>query len=279
MHYIALISKLNYLIACISSHLFQLCMLFNKISLKITKRITHKVILLIKTDVDEPHRARTNKLRQRMDMNDKVKSKLKYIPLNQQRKTLKPMFIQTDSIRILPPNLGDVYDLTNISKTIGGTNAILPKFKPISDEQILRISEILKDMPIKTSTNRYEIQYTTEPYYSTNTERVGRFRKGKGIKDNFVEDSTVEEVTSKIISTTKGIERNDEKKCPQGGTCEFFFYCWMVGGLLEGSCGSVLKGCCHRVAKAGILGVQDSNNIDYDTSLSYGPVINDQSKS
>lgn len=76
----------------------------------------------------------------------------------------------------------------------------------------------------------------------------------------------------------ESLDRREETNCSQGGTCEFFFYCWMVGGLLDGTCGGVLKGCCHRVAKSGVLGVQDSNSIDYE-SPSYGPVINDQSKS
>ncbi|CAK1593265.1 unnamed protein product [Parnassius mnemosyne] len=83
-------------------------------------------------------------------------------------------------------------------------------------------------------------------------------------------------ITERVQET---LERQDDKKCFQGGTCEFFMYCWMVGGLLDGSCGGLLKGCCHRNSKAGILGVQDSNSIDYapNEGLSYGPVINDES--
>lgn len=141
------------------------------------------------------------------------------------------MFVQMDGLRLkrndfLFPN---------------STPTELPAFKPISDEQILKINQILKDMP---------------------RGRTGRLIKGQG---------------SKFDST---LDRKEESSCSQGGTCEFFFYCWMVGGLLDGSCGSLLKGCCHRVAKAGILGVQDSNSIELpNEGLSYGPVINDESKS
>ncbi|XP_063835843.1 uncharacterized protein LOC135084999 isoform X2 [Ostrinia nubilalis] len=151
------------------------------------------------------------------------------------QRTLKPMFIQTS--RMAKRN--DLFP--------NATATVLPKFKPISDEQMARISQILKEMPRK--------------------------RHGRLI------DSTAQTKQALTQKIEVKEDRNDEKKCPQGGTCEFFFYCWMVGGLLEGSCGGLLKGCCHRVAKAGILGVQDSNTIDYTPieQTSYGPVINDQS--
>ncbi|XP_049882650.1 plasma kallikrein [Pectinophora gossypiella] len=150
----------------------------------------------------------------------------------------KPMFIQTDGIK--NGNLKRIdYYFPNVTSTV------LPKFKPISDEQMLRMSQILKDMPrLSKPTHMPSLMPST--------------RKGRLL-----------EVPSK----------DRQEGCPQGGTCEFFFYCWMVGGLLEGSCGGLLKGCCHRVAKAGILGVQDSNSIEYsgNEGLSYGPVINDES--
>lgn len=159
------------------------------------------------------------------------------------------MFIQTEGIR-LPKKRIDYFNYPNT--TIVTT--VLPKFRPIS-EQMTRISEILKDFPsTKQSTNR--------------------IRKGR-LLDNVPDASRIEVVTEQVTE-----DRQDEKKCAQGGTCEFFFYCWMVGGLLEGSCGGLLKGCCHRVAKAGLLGVHDSNSIEYSPNegLSYGPVINDESK-
>ncbi|XP_048002308.1 transmembrane protease serine 7 isoform X2 [Leguminivora glycinivorella] len=143
----------------------------------------------------------------------------------------KPMFVQTEIKRPYKRNY------------ISNSTEILPEFKPITDEQMARMRDILKDISTKTV-----------PVTST-------IRKGRILTDS--------------IEPQKE-DRQDEKNCSQGGTCEFFFYCWMVGGLLEGSCGGLLKGCCHRVAKAGILGVQDSNSIEF-SGESYGPVINDES--
>lgn len=161
------------------------------------------------------------------------------------------MFIQTEVKR---PYLKRI-DNTTIEETM------LPKFKPITDEQMMRMRDILKEMP---STKIVPVQ-------STNM----KVRKGRVLTDSVTEQSKNVIITEKPLKE----DRQDEKKCSQGGTCEFFFYCWMVGGLLDGSCGGLLKGCCHRVAKAGILGVQDSNSIDYSgEGLSYGPVINDESK-
>ncbi|XP_061726527.1 proclotting enzyme isoform X1 [Cydia pomonella] len=147
----------------------------------------------------------------------------------------KPMFVQTEIKR---PYVKRNY--------ISNATDALPKFKPITDEQMSRMRDILKDISTKPV-----------PVYSS-------IRKGRILS---TEPSKVEPQKE---------DRQDEKNCSQGGTCEFFFYCWMVGGLLEGSCGGLLKGCCHRVAKAGILGVQDSNSIEF-SGESYGPVINDES--
>lgn len=196
-----------------------------------------------------------------MDLKNYQIHSTKYIPLKKPFE--KPMFIQTDSAKILPPLRK--YEYTNVSKDIGGQRAVLPKFKPISDDQIIKISEIINQLPIK-STNNYT------PVRSTKNKG----RRGRILNDNSLEESKV--ATAPDILKA---DRQDEKKCPQGGTCENFIYCWMVGGLLEGTCGGLLKGCCHRVAKAGILGVQDSNAIDFQSTndLNFGPVINDLSKS
>lgn len=134
--------------------------------------------------------------------------------------------------------------------------SVLPEFKPISDAQIKKINEIIRELK---STNKVQ-------FPSTNEKRKGR------LLDNVPEASFTE--------NSKNDETQFDNNCSQGGTCEFFFYCWMVGGLLEGSCGGLLKSCCHRVAKAGLLGVQDSNSIEYSASEghSFGPVINDESK-
>ncbi|KAJ2938194.1 hypothetical protein O0L34_g18533 [Tuta absoluta] len=150
------------------------------------------------------------------------------------------------------------------------TSTVLPKFKPISDEQMTRMKEILRDLPKIPKPDSIK-PHTTKPYVLKASTRKGRLIEAT----KFPTASKAEAVREKTKE-----DRQSEKGCPQGGTCEFFFYCWMVGGLLDGTCGSLLKGCCHRVAKAGILGVQDSNSIEYNGNegLNYGPVINDESK-
>ncbi|XP_040169408.1 uncharacterized protein LOC120903833 isoform X1 [Anopheles arabiensis] len=65
----------------------------------------------------------------------------------------------------------------------------------------------------------------------------------------------------------------------EGGTCEFFLLCWMSGGLLQGTCGGMLKGCCHRTAKSANIGIDASTAVDLTNvpALEYGPVQNDPS--
>lgn len=68
----------------------------------------------------------------------------------------------------------------------------------------------------------------------------------------------------------------------EGGSCEFFLLCWMSSGLLQGSCGGFMRGCCHRTAKSANLGTSDiSNTVDLTNlpSKDYGPVVNDPSES
>lgn len=79
-------------------------------------------------------------------------------------------------------------------------------------------------------------------------------------------------------------DANDrELQCQhEGGTCEFFLICWMSRGLLQGSCGGLLRGCCHRTAKSANLATSDLTNSVIDlTDLpvkNYGPVKNDGSE-
>lgn len=68
----------------------------------------------------------------------------------------------------------------------------------------------------------------------------------------------------------------------EGGQCEFFVLCWMSSGLLQGSCGGFMRGCCHRTAKSANLGTSDlSNTVDLTNipNKDYGPVSNDPSES
>ncbi len=37
----------------------------------------------------------------------------------------------------------------------------------------------------------------------------------------------------------------DQHQCSTG-SCEFFLSCWLIGGIIEGSCGSFLYACCQR---------------------------------
>ncbi|CAH2238008.1 jg10332 [Pararge aegeria aegeria] len=187
-------------------------------------------------DAYDPHRAR-NEIKSNGHNINKYHYKLK-----------KPMFIQTE-----------VFIKRNAYEYPNATHeSVLPEFKPITDAQMKKINEIIKEL----SANKRN---------STNGKRKGR------VLDIVQVAETPEIEPTKIYDNDK----NDvDSNCSQGGTCEFFFYCWMVGGLLDGSCGSLLKGCCHRLAKAGLLGVQDSNSIEYtpNEGISYGPVINDESK-
>lgn len=211
----------------------------------------------------------------------------------------------------------------NISQKV----KVLPKFKPITDEQIMRVNEILRDLPIRNGRRGRMINYDTQSKHPNSDKFNGIKSNLKSnvnfatINDNLaadIDNDDIDEsnmnlptsdvnsanfaaidsdlVASDSNSASFGVKANTVLKgnmlkfkpelkrrdgyCPQGGTCEFFFYCWMVGGLLDGTCGGLLKGCCHRVAKAGVLGVHDSNSIEYspNEAPSYGPVINDESK-
>lgn len=87
-----------------------------------------------------------------------------------------------------------------------------------------------------------------------------------------------------LLSTNTGDTdvENRELQCQhEGGTCEFFLICWMSRGLLQGSCGGLLRGCCHRTAKSANLGTGDvSNTIDLTDlpNKDYGPIQNDASE-
>lgn len=64
----------------------------------------------------------------------------------------------------------------------------------------------------------------------------------------------------------------------EGGSCDFFLVCWMSNGLLQGSCGGILRGCCHRTAKSANLGANDIIDLTDLPNKDYGPVRNDASE-
>lgn len=74
-----------------------------------------------------------------------------------------------------------------------------------------------------------------------------------------------------------GVDR--ELQCQHaGGSCEFFLTCWMSNGLLQGTCGGILRGCCHRTAKSTNLGLNDVVDLTDLPKKDYGPVVNDPSE-
>lgn len=80
---------------------------------------------------------------------------------------------------------------------------------------------------------------------------------------------------------TFGRTPRTEMECQhEGGTCEFFVLCWMTGGLLQGTCNSLLHGCCHRTAKSSNLGPEAGKTFDLTDlpNTDFGPVNNDPSE-
>eukprot|EP00096_Caligus_rogercresseyi_P006964 TRINITY_DN240_c0_g1_i14.p1 TRINITY_DN240_c0_g1~~TRINITY_DN240_c0_g1_i14.p1 ORF type:complete len:441 (-),score=97.98 TRINITY_DN240_c0_g1_i14:933-2255(-) len=67
----------------------------------------------------------------------------------------------------------------------------------------------------------------------------------------------------------------DQHKCGTG-SCEFFLFCWLTGGLIEGGCGGFLFACCQRPSA---VGTQQIIETDKNTrpELEYGPVQNEAS--
>ena len=42
----------------------------------------------------------------------------------------------------------------------------------------------------------------------------------------------------------------DQSQCATG-SCEFFLFCWLGGGVVEGGCGGFLQSCCNRPNQVG----------------------------
>lgn len=60
----------------------------------------------------------------------------------------------------------------------------------------------------------------------------------------------------------------DQNKCSEG-TCEFFLFCWLKGGYMEGGCGGFLFACCQRQRSINSGSSRGEN-------INYGPVVNDE---
>ncbi|EDW01789.1 uncharacterized protein LOC6559422 isoform X1 [Drosophila grimshawi] len=97
-------------------------------------------------------------------------------------------------------------------------------------------------------------------------------------------DSASEATSSPQSASTfkEKVDITTDMECQhRGGTCEFFLGCWLSGGLIQGTCNGLLRGCCHRTAKSANLRSSDymGNTVDL-TDLpikNYGPVNNEPS--
>ncbi|KAH8297410.1 hypothetical protein KR044_011420 [Drosophila immigrans] len=97
-------------------------------------------------------------------------------------------------------------------------------------------------------------------------------------------DSAAEATSSPQSASTfkEKVDISTDMECQhRGGTCEFFLGCWLSGGLIQGTCNGLLRGCCHRTAKSANLRSSDlvGNTVDL-TDLpqkNFGPVNNEPS--
>ncbi|KAH8371252.1 hypothetical protein KR093_006737, partial [Drosophila rubida] len=97
-------------------------------------------------------------------------------------------------------------------------------------------------------------------------------------------DSAAEATSSPQSASTfkEKVDITTDMECQhRGGTCEFFLGCWLSGGLIQGTCNGLLRGCCHRTAKSANLRSSDyvGNTVDL-TDLpqkNFGPVNNEPS--
>lgn len=61
------------------------------------------------------------------------------------------------------------------------------------------------------------------------------------------------------------------------GKCEFFLFCWLSGGLIDGGCGGFLFACCSYPNQRGQRGHESYREGGGDLiPVNYGPVRNDQ---
>lgn len=72
---------------------------------------------------------------------------------------------------------------------------------------------------------------------------------------------------------TKKFFVGDPSQCITG-SCEFFLFCWMSGGVVEGGCGGFLMSCCNRPNLVGHKTIVVQDNVAHP-DISWGPVRND----
>lgn len=67
----------------------------------------------------------------------------------------------------------------------------------------------------------------------------------------------------------------DSAQC-YSGSCEFFLFCWLGGGLIEKGCGGFLFACCQRQTTPSVKsGIGNSPTEPPAVPEFYGPVTND----
>lgn len=67
----------------------------------------------------------------------------------------------------------------------------------------------------------------------------------------------------------------DSAQC-YSGSCEFFLFCWLGGGLIEKGCGGFLFACCQRQTTPSVKsGIGNSPTEPPAVPEYYGPVSND----
>jgi len=67
----------------------------------------------------------------------------------------------------------------------------------------------------------------------------------------------------------------DPSQCTTG-SCEFFLFCWLGGGVVEGDCGGFLMSCCNRPNKVGHKTIVIQDNFAHP-EVNWGNVVSDPS--
>ncbi|CAG7822522.1 unnamed protein product, partial [Allacma fusca] len=80
-------------------------------------------------------------------------------------------------------------------------------------------------------------------------------------------------MASRTVATRRLIF-GDASSC-YSGSCEFFLFCWLGGGLIEKGCGGFLFACCQRPSSSVKSGIGMSTTDPPDVPEYYGPVQND----
>nr|XP_027216994.1 serine proteinase stubble-like [Penaeus vannamei] len=79
-----------------------------------------------------------------------------------------------------------------------------------------------------------------------------------------------------LSRATKRLFLGDQSLC-YSGSCEFFLFCWLGGGLIDGGCGGFLFACCSRPNNRGQRGHESYRDDKTGfVPIDYGPIRNDR---